>query len=108
MVVSLAISLRSNMIHSSRRLVAHDQLPSIVSNKVLVNLWIFIRLPVVGIPKHNTKRGWVYVTNPLLRYSLYAVYFLQGETMKVIEECNNHWKNLVDGKTEAGKMWIKK
>lgn len=31
----------------------------------------------------------------------------QDETMKVIDECNGHWKALVDGKTEAGKMWIK-
>lgn len=31
----------------------------------------------------------------------------QAETIKVIDECNGHWKALVDGKTEAGKMWIK-
>ncbi|CAM9732895.1 unnamed protein product [Scytosiphon promiscuus] len=29
------------------------------------------------------------------------------ETLKIIDECNGHWKSLVDGKTEAGKMWIK-
>lgn len=31
----------------------------------------------------------------------------QADTMKIIDECNGHWKALVDGKTEAGKMWIK-
>lgn len=31
----------------------------------------------------------------------------QAETIKVIDECNGHWKALVDGKTEAGKMWLK-
>eukprot|EP00904_Undaria_pinnatifida_P013294 jgi/Undpi1/9095/HiC_scaffold_26.g11555.m3 len=31
----------------------------------------------------------------------------KAETMKVIDECNGHWRNLCDGKTEAGKMWIK-
>lgn len=33
---------------------------------------------------------------------------MQAETLKVIEECNEHWKNLMEGKTDAGKMWIKK
>lgn len=31
----------------------------------------------------------------------------KAETIKVIDECNGHWQSLVDGKTEAGKMWIK-
>ncbi|CAM9390489.1 unnamed protein product [Hapterophycus canaliculatus] len=31
----------------------------------------------------------------------------KDETLKVIDECNGHWKALVDGKTEPGKMWIK-
>ncbi|CAM9731804.1 unnamed protein product [Chrysoparadoxa australica] len=29
------------------------------------------------------------------------------ETIEVIEECNVHWKNLVSGNTEQGKMWTK-
>ncbi|CAM9483535.1 unnamed protein product [Sphacelaria rigidula] len=32
----------------------------------------------------------------------------KASTMKVIDECHGHWKSLVDGKTDAGKMWIKK
>ncbi|CAM9132202.1 unnamed protein product, partial [Phaeothamnion confervicola] len=32
----------------------------------------------------------------------------KAETLKVIEECNGHWKALKSGKTEPGKMWIGK
>lgn len=41
-------------------------------------------------------------------FGLHPVCVVQAETMKVIDECNGHWQNLVDGKTDAGKMWIKK
>jgi inorganic pyrophosphatase len=27
------------------------------------------------------------------------------ETLAVISECNGHWKDLISGKAEAGKMW---
>ncbi|CAM9165089.1 unnamed protein product [Pylaiella littoralis] len=31
----------------------------------------------------------------------------KAETMKIIEECNGHWRSLFYGTTEAGEMWTK-
>ncbi|CAM9458299.1 unnamed protein product [Ascophyllum nodosum] len=31
----------------------------------------------------------------------------KAETLKIIDECNGHWRDLYDGKTDAGKMWLK-
>lgn len=44
---------------------------------------------------------------PFFFLSVFVVFLHQADTMKVIDECNGHWRSLVDGKTEAGKMWTK-
>lgn len=61
--------------------------------------------PVIG---QNARGAWLLVSSEFRRFLVrFVVLVWQAETMKIIDECNGHWKSLVDGKTEAGKMWIK-